>query len=240
VLVTVVIPALDEQRLISRTLAAVCNGHTPEQVEVIVVDGGSRDATPQLIPPGVTLVASEPGRARQMNHGATLARGEVLVFCHADTQLPAGWREEVLRILAEPGVSGGSFNPSFMPPKGVLHILNRLRYPPDWRIVYGDQAIFSRRSSFERAGRYPERPLFEDVALARALAGQGRLVRSRLRVTTSSRRFLEVGPLRHLVRSLWLTFCFAHLGLSPERAARRYHRLPRRGRALPAPGDSRE
>jgi uncharacterized protein len=221
-LVSVVIPALDEEALIVRAIAAARRGSAETEVEVIVVDGGSHDRTRSLVPAGVKLVQSARGRGAQMNRGTCEARGRVLVFCHADTVLPVGWRPEVLRILAQPGVSGGSFNPRFVPARGILHLLNRLIYPADWHIIYGDQAMFTHRATLARVGGFREQPLFEDVELARALKRQGRLVRSRLRAETSSRRFLEVGPARHLVRSLWMTLRYAHLGLSPEAAAKRY------------------
>jgi glycosyltransferase involved in cell wall biosynthesis len=91
-LVSVVMPALNEAPNIARAIAAARRDYVQDQVEIIVVDGGSSDGTPHLVPARERLVASPPGRAVQLNRGASAARGQILVFCHADSRLPEGWR----------------------------------------------------------------------------------------------------------------------------------------------------
>jgi rSAM/selenodomain-associated transferase 2 len=222
VLVSVIMPALNEAEHIQAAIAAARRGYTPAQVEIIVVDGGSHDGTPDRVPPGVTLVVSPPGRALQMNRGAAASRGEVLIFCHADSQLPAGWREAVLHALSQPGVSGGSFHLRLSPARGVLHLINRLRYPANWRIMLGDQAQFMTRHTFEQVGGFPDMPLLEDLEMSRTLHQAGRLVRVPLRVVTSSRRFLERGPLRQLCLDVACVVRYLYLGASAEEIASLY------------------
>jgi rSAM/selenodomain-associated transferase 2 len=221
-LVSVIIPALNEVQHIRQAIATARRDYTPDQVEVIVVDGGSIDGTTTLIPPGVTLVRSHRGRAMQMNHGAAASRGQILVFCHADSQLPAGWRDAVVKALSRPGVSGGSFQTAIRPARGILRLLNRLRFPADWRIMFGDQAQFMSRTVFDRVGGFPEIPLMEDLEMSRRLHQAGRLVRIPLRVITSSRRFLEHGPLRQWLLDVWYVIQYLYLGAAPEGIARLY------------------
>lgn len=222
-LVSVIIPALNEVENIQEAIAAAQRDYAPDQVEIIVVDGGSADGTPDLVPPDVTLIRSPRGRAVQMNRGAVASHGEILVFCHADSQLPAGWREAVIEALSHPGVSGGSFQTLILPERGMfLYIRNRIRHPTHWRGMYGDQAQFMSRATFERVGGFPEIPLMEDVEMARALHRQGKLVRIPLRVVTSSRRFLERGPLRQSLLNIWSLIRYLYLEATPEDIARAY------------------
>jgi rSAM/selenodomain-associated transferase 2 len=223
-LVSVIIPALNEADNIQQTIAAARRDYAPDEVEIIVVDGGSTDGTPDLVPPGVTLIQSPRGRAVQMNQGAAASHGEILIFCHADSQLPVGWREAVIETLSQPGVSGGTFQTLILPERGIfMYIRNRSRYAADWWRMYGDQAQFMARSTFERVGGYPELPLMEDVEIMRALRQEGRLVRiNHLRVITSSRRFLERGFLCQSLMNLWSMFRYLKLGATPEDIARVY------------------
>lgn len=216
------IPALNEADHINRALIAARADYSWEQVEIIVVDGGSTDGTTDLVPVRERLLRSPPGRAVQMNRGASAARGQALVFCHADSRLPAGWRRPVIEALEQPEVSGGSFGIRLEPARGVLHLLNALRYPADWRLMYGDQAPFTTRALFRRVGGFPEIPLMEDLELMRRLHRMGRLVRIPLRVTSSSRRFLERGPLRQLWLDVSLVLRYLYLGANPEQLAEEY------------------
>ena len=221
--VSVIIPALNEAQNIQQAIAAARRNYTPAEVEIVVADGGSTDGTPDLVPPGVTLIRSPSGRAVQMNRGAAASHGEILVFCHADSQLPAGWREAVIEALSHHGVSGGTFQTSALPERGIiLRIRNRLRFSANWKIMYGDQAQFTSRATFERIGGFPEIPLMEDVEMSRALHQEGKLVRIPLRVITSSRRFLERGPLRQWLLNICSMIRYLYLGATPEDIIRVY------------------
>lgn len=221
-LVSVIIPALNEAKYIRATLACARREYTPEQVEILVVDGGSVDGTPEVVPADVPLIHAPRGRAVQMNHGARASHGQLLVFCHADTRLPARWREAVIEALSQPGVSGGAFQLTYQPARGYLRLRNRLRLGSGWRTMMGDQCQFMSRTTFERIGGYPEIPLMEDVEMSRALHRAGRLVRVPLHVTTSSRRFLERGPLRQWLLSVTSTIRYLYLGARPEQIAATY------------------
>jgi rSAM/selenodomain-associated transferase 2 len=223
-LVSVIIPALNEADHIQRAIAAARRDYASDEVEIVVVDGGSSDGTPDRVPPDVTLVRSPRGRSVQMNRGADASQGEILAFCHADSQLPAGWREKVVEALRQPGVSGGTFQTLMLPARGIfMHIRNRMRFPPTWWRMYGDQVQFMFRATFERVGGFPEIPLMEDVEMMRKLHREGLLVKiDHPRVITSSRRFLERGFLRQSLTNLWSMVRYLKLGATPEDIVRVY------------------
>jgi rSAM/selenodomain-associated transferase 2 len=220
--VSVIIPALNEAQNIEKTIAAARRSYSSDEVEIIVVDGGSTDGTPDMVPSDVSVVQSPRGRAVQMNRGAAASSGDPLVFCHADSQIPPGWREAVLEALARPGVSGGTFQTLILPAKGILHIRNHILFPANWRIMFGDQVQFMSRATFEQVGGFPEIPLMEDVEMSRTLHKAGKLVRIPLRVTTSSRRFLERGAIRQSLTNGLNMFRYLYLGATAEDIARVY------------------
>ena len=221
--VSVIIPALNEADNISRCVQAARGAYSPEQVEVIVVDGGSTDATLQHIPPDVTIIQTSAGRAHQMNAGAKTSSGEVLVFCHADTRLSGGWREKVIAALNQPGVSGGAFQTRLEPETGIMKWMNKVWLPADWRYIYGDQVMFLRRSTFETVGGFPEIVLMEDVEMARSIAKIGKTIRVRGEVYTDSRRMIENGVLRQLLGNIWRMIRYLYLGATPDQIAGTYH-----------------
>lgn len=223
-LVSVIIPALNEVENIRKTIAAARRDYAPDAVEIIVVDGGSTDGTPDAVPPDVTLLHSPRGRAVQLNRGAAAARGDILAFCHADSQLPAGWRKAIIEALQRPGVTGGTFQTHILPAKGLLHIRNRWKFPTNWRLMFGDQVQFTTRALFDQIGGFPELPLLEDVKLSRALHNAGKLVRidPALRVITSSRRFEERGLLRQVIQNSINMTRYLYLGATAEDIARAY------------------
>lgn len=215
-----VIPALNEAGGITDAVrSAVAGG-----AEVIVVDGGSSDGTPEsAIAAGATVLHSSPGRARQLGIGAGIARGEAILFLHADTRLPAGWRRSVEAALADPGVAGGCFRLRF-DERGPLLAL--VEWGVGLRVAtlglpYGDQALFVRRRVLERIGGVPEVPIMEDLDLARAIRREGRLARLPLAVATSARRYRRRGTLRTVARNA-VAAAGWWLGLDRERIAAWY------------------
>jgi len=186
---------------------------------VIVVDGGSADGTPELARALCDqLVRSEKGRARQMNAGARLARGDALLFLHADTRLPPGADRIVLAALER--ASWGRFDVRIEgrhPLLGVVARAMNLRSRLSG-IATGDQAIFVRRDAF--AG-FPEIALMEDIAFSRAMKRRGRPACLREQVLTSRRRWEQAGVLR-TVALMWRLRLLYSLGVSPERLARDY------------------
>jgi rSAM/selenodomain-associated transferase 2 len=217
---SVVVPTLDEERNLPATLRAA---RQPGADELIVVDGGSRDGTLAVAAALADRVLVAPrGRARQMNAGASAARGDVLLFVHADTCLPAGYPGAVRRALAA-GAVGGRFDVRLDAPGlayraigTLINLRSRLT-----RVATGDQAIFVRRSVFERLGGFPPVPLMEDVALARALKRTGRVACLGETVVTSARRWQQHGVLR-TVLLMWALRLAYYAGVPPSRLARGY------------------
>ncbi len=217
---SIVVPALDEAEEIEATLASA---RDPAVREIIVVDGGSRDDTVARATPLATrVVSSPPGRARQMNAGAALASGEVLLFLHADTRLPEGFAPAV-RDAIETGAVWGRFDVVLRGSHRLLRVvapLINLRSRLS-RIATGDQAIFVRHDVFRRLGGFAEIPLMEDVELSRRLKRAGPMAALRLRVSTSGRRWEEHGVVRTIVLMWALRLAYA-CGVSPARLARAY------------------
>ena len=215
-LVSAIVPSLNEEDNIAATLASIQQSYTPDQLEIILVDGGSTDHTLENIPKDVTVLHAPRGRAFQMNAGAAAARGEILAFIHADTRMLDGWREEVIDLLSDPWVSGGTFQCTLVPARGLMKLFNLFTMPAWWKIMYGDQVQFMRKDTFDRIDGFPEIPLMEDVEMSRALHQEGRLVRSKMRTYTSGRRFLETGVLRQY----WINFTcmvrYLYFGATPE------------------------
>jgi rSAM/selenodomain-associated transferase 2 len=220
-LLSIIIPALNEARAIVETLDAAAR--VRGEVEVIVVDGGSSDGTAEVARGrGARVINSARGRGAQMHAGALAARGEVLWFLHADTLAPADAAECIGRALRDARAVGGNFRVRFDGASVAARFLTRLY--PRLRLLglaYGDSGFFVRRAAYERAGGFKPFPIFEDLDLLRTLWRQGRFVQAEGCVVTSSRRFEG--------RSFALTFArwsllqsLYWLGVSPHTLARLY------------------
>ena len=221
--ISVVVPVLDEANTLAQSLRPLqsARGHG---VEVIVVDGGSRDRTRCVASPLCDRLLDEPrGRARQMNAGAAAARGLVLLFLHADTRLPCGWAEQVRDSLGNRGHEWGRFDVRLDGAHPMLRVVERamnLRSRLSG-IATGDQAIFVTRAAFGEAGGFPDIALMEDVALSRALRARSRPACLSPPAITSSRRWERHGIARTIVLMWRLRLEYA-LGGDPERLARLY------------------
>jgi len=194
-----VIPTLEEASCIVRSIKSV----VAQGIEVIVVDGGSRDETCRLArDAGVRVLASEPGRARQLRLGGEKSTGDVVLFLHADTRLESGWQEAVRQALSDPVCAGGAFVFRFVERGALLRWIEwgvALRVAL-FRLPYGDQALFVRRSVLERMGGIPIVPMMEDLDLVRAIKRAGRLQMIELTATTSSRRYVRGGALHTVLQ----------------------------------------
>jgi rSAM/selenodomain-associated transferase 2/rSAM/selenodomain-associated transferase 1 len=197
---SVIIPALNEAAHIEKTVCrALC-----EEAEVIVVDGGSRDGTRKAaVQAGARLLESPKGRAVQQNCGAVAARGRVLLFLHGDTLLPEHYVEHIFRTFLEGNAVLGAFRFKTDLKTHLARILEamvnfRSRY---LRMPYGDQGLFMRKEVFARAGGFPDVPVAEDYFLVRRLRKKGRPVMAKTAVTTSGRRWENVGFFRTTLRN---------------------------------------
>jgi rSAM/selenodomain-associated transferase 2 len=220
----VVIPVLDEEARLGRRLAELAGA--PGIVEIVVVDGGSHDGTREVAcaAPGVRLLDAPQGRGSQMNAGARATTAPVLLFLHADVQLPSDFARHIAEALGDPAVVAGAFRIRTVADAGrnwlgpvlrTADVRSRLTRHP-----YGDQAVFVRRAAFERSGGFPAQPLFEDVELARRLRRLGRIRIVPAEVRVSGRRFLR-RPLR-AVLAMYAFPTLYRLGVSPATLARWY------------------
>jgi rSAM/selenodomain-associated transferase 2 len=221
--VSVVVPVLEEAEGIAATLAGLQRLRSAGG-EVIVVDGGSRDATRAIAAPlADRLIEAPRGRALQMNAGAKAARGTLLVFLHGDTLVPAGALESLGARLERSGRSWGRFDVAIAgagPLLALVAILMNARSRLTG-VATGDQAMFARRDAFERAGGFPEIPVMEDVALSKMLKRESPPLCLRERVVTSGRRWQRRGTLRTIFLMWRLRLAYA-LGADPRRLAQRY------------------
>jgi len=219
--VSIIVPTLNEAQHLPGALAAALRG---DPHEVIVVDGGSTDGTPEIARArGAIVLASPPGRATQMNRGAAIATGERLVFLHADTLLPVGYAAHVREMLAPPGVVAGAFGfaiaEDFSGRAWIERATNaRARR---WQLPYGDQALFLRRETFRHAGGFREWPIMEDYEFVRRLRAHGKIVFAPAVALTSGRRWRELGAMRTTLLNQAIILGY-HLGVPPARLARWY------------------
>ncbi len=216
---SVVLPALNEAACIVQTLRSIPPDEAP--VEVIVADGGSIDATRQLAAPFARVVEAPRGRAVQMNAGAALAHGDVLVFLHADTHLAKTAFSRIRAVLDDPRAESGAFRLGFDEETLLLRFYSLCTRLPLPQICFGDRALFVRRTAFEDIGGYPEIPMFEDLEMVRTLHRRGGFRFLPEYATTSARRFLRNGPIRQQLRNTYL-WCHFMLGTDPCKVARHY------------------
>lgn len=220
-LLSIVVPVLNEAELLPALLAHLAPFRN--DAEVIVVDGGSTDGTREAAR-GARVLTAPRGRARQMNAGAAAARGDILLFLHADTRLPPDALDEIRQALGDPRVVAGRFDVRLAGPRAIyraVEVLMNLR--SRWTGIWtGDQAIFVRRAVFERLGGFPDIPLMEDVEFTRRLRRAGPRACLRARVTASVRKWEREGALRTILLMWALRFLY-RVGVSPARLHRWYY-----------------
>ena len=220
---SIIVPVLDEGDVVASMLDGLA-GLRALGVEVIVVDGGSRDATVERARLRADRVLAAPrGRATQMNAGAARASGDVLLFVHADTRLPADAEHVVLDGLRRSGRAWGRFDVKI---EGRHPLLPLIAWSMNLRsrltgIATGDQAIFVNRKAFDDAGGFPLLPLMEDIALCRRLKRVGKPLCLREYVVTSGRRWERNGTVPTILLMWKLRLAF-FLGADPINLAHQY------------------
>jgi rSAM/selenodomain-associated transferase 2 len=197
---SVVIPALNEA---NRVVDAIDSARAPG-VEVVVADGGSRDATRELAAAAGALVVNSPaGRAEQLAAGVRASCGDAILLLHADSRLPSGFDRAVESALEDARTIGGAFRMRFEDADWALRVVEwgvRLRIAI-FGLPYGDQALFVRRRTLDAIGGIPRVPIMEDLDLVKAMRGCGRLAMLDQLVTTSARRYQARGVARTLFRN---------------------------------------
>ena len=218
-LISVIIPTLNEEAYIPATLLRALQ---VPNVELVVIDGGSADRTTTYARNlGAQVITSTRGRAAQMNEGAKVAQGDILLFLHADTLLPDGWADRIREVLALPDIACGAFEfrlDAMFPGSRVIERLTNLRSYL-FHMPYGDQAIFVKSDLFHKIGGYPNLPIMEDFELVRRLRNLGNVGIAPFPAMTSARRWRQVGACKTtLVNQLVIVAYMA--GLSPNFTAR--------------------
>lgn len=229
--ISIIIPALNEAGNIKAAIlqgrcCAIASTQPSTNVEVIVVDGGSEDDTLEIAQSlGVKVISAPAGRATQMNAGARVASGDILLFLHADTLLPAGFDVMVRRVLQQPGTVAGAFALRIDASLGILRLVE---WGVNWRsrflqMPYGDQAIFLTQEVFNQIGNFPELPIMEDFEIMRRLRRTGKIALIEVPVLTSPRRWLKKGVFKTTLINQIIIIAYL-LGVSPKQIVRLYRR----------------
>lgn len=226
--IAVIIPVLNEQETVPSLLRALLPAGFEE---IIVVDGGSRDGTVEATlamfesaaDPRYRMISGPCGRASQMNAGAAVANSDILLFLHADTQLPDNGRQAVEHAMVDQRCVGGRFDVRFPEDIGYAWMVSRLMNVRSRLsgIATGDQTIFVRRSVFEQMGGFANLPLMEDIEFSRRLKRIGAVAALPDQVITSFRRWQQYGPLRTIMH-MWGLRLLYWLGWDPHRLQRYY------------------
>jgi rSAM/selenodomain-associated transferase 2 len=223
---SVIIPTLDEAERIGGLVAQLRQQGFDE---IIVVDGGSKDATVACATAaGARVVSTSRGRGRQLGAGGSAANGDTLFFLHADSVPPADARALIETALAIEGVSAGCFRLTFDVAHPLLSFYGFMSRVNHSLFTYGDQGLFVRRAQYQRIGGYRDLPLFEDVDILKRLRHCGRIAKLEAPMVTSARRFLRDGVARREALSAALVALY-HLGV-PAAQLERWYRPDKLGR----------
>ena len=221
--ISIIIPVLREEALINDAITRI--RAMDETVEIVVVDGSPGAETLKAVTGDhAKLIASGTGRACQMNRGSRLAKGDILLFLHADTELPQDGLRMISSALSDGRFVGGAFDLKVGEAGFIFRVIGSIASLRSrlTRIPYGDQAIFLRRDYFMKIGGYREITLMEDVDLMRRIKADGKRIRIiREKARTSARRWEREGVLRCTGRN-WAIMALYLLGVPPRKLAKWY------------------
>ena len=222
-LFSIIMPVLNEEAVLEHQLGNLVCQISHHDCELLIVDGGSTDRTIEIAQRFSRVISSPPGRAAQMNIGADVATGEVLLFLHADTLLPDDAFSAIEHALKAQEVIGGAFRICFncdQWPYRLVAFTTNLRSHIR-KIFTGDQAYFVRSASFKAIGGFPNQPLMEDLEIITRLRKIGKVVLLPQYVTTSARRHEKIGLMRSVL-FMWYLRTLYRLGTSPMKLQRMY------------------
>lgn len=221
--VSVIMPVLNEEAIIEDTIRSL----NDPRLELIVVDGGSRDKTISIVSRyKIRLIPSIPGRGRQMNYGARYATRDILLFLHGDAKITEKGIDAMLKAMEDPLIIGGAFRLAIDSGSTYLSLVALWANMRSiiFGLPYGDQGIFVRRSAFEEIGGYQDVPIMEDLEFIRRLKRRGKIRILGEAVSVSSRRWDKEGPVYATFRNLILAALFL-LGVSPKKLYKWYKNI---------------
>lgn len=217
---SVIIPTLNEAPTIGQQINYIKSLN--QNVEIIISDGGSTDNTAEIAKKqGAKVIESKPGRGTQQRAGAKTAKGDILLFLHADTVLPRDAFSIIPRFFDDPSNLVATFKINFHPPFLILRLIEIFTRFDTIITKFGDQCIVIRQSFYNQIGGFPDIPLFEDVYLLDRARKHTRVGSIPSTVVSSTRRFKRNGALKQLIWNAWLVLLY-YLGRPPDRLAEMY------------------
>jgi len=223
--ISVIIPTYNEELYIGALLSQILGFNVADDIEVLIVDGGSSDRTLQVASnfEDLIILNSEKGRSKQMNLGAKEAHGDVLFFLHADSSLPKNSFELIRKSVKNKPNCAGTFYLEF-DKKGFWYSLysrcSRIKHP---LVTYGDQGLFIRKKLFFEFDGFPDVPILEDYFLIRQLYKKKSLIKLNQAITTSSRRFEKSGVIRQQLKNILIILAY-YFGVPNQHLAKWYYK----------------
>ena len=224
---SIIIPVLNESPIINQTVGHVFRISSGFDHEVIVVDGAGDGSTVSSIRSGhVVKIISPAGRGKQMNAGAAVASGEILLFLHSDMELPENALGLISSAMETGRYAGGAFDLCINSDRKIFRLIERVASIRSrlTRVPYGDQAIFLKRTLFEEMKGYQEIPLMEDIEIMSRIKKSGHEIHIiPQKVKTSARRWQNEGVIYCTLRN-WTLISLFHMGVHPDKLVRFYYR----------------